>query len=186
MENRDNSYGFLNLLRSDLKRHGEPSFGLFLKRYLIPRGGTLPYVFWLRVVQCARRRWWTKWTVGFLAYPILRHYEFKYGIHANPNIVIGGGLLVVHGGGVFLNCASIGRNLTVYQGVTCGALNGALPKIGNDVIIYPNSVVVGGINIQDGARVGALSYVSHDVPQETTVVGAPAKAIVSLKRREEE
>ncbi len=169
--------GFFSLLYSDLKRYGYPSIGLCLKQYFLPRGGSFPYVFWLRVVQCARRSRLSRWTIAILAYPMLRHFEFKYGIHANPNIRIGGGLLIVHGGGVHLNCSSIGRNLTIYHGVTLGDQDGKLPIVGDDVTVYPNSVVVGGINIGNRATIGALSYVSHDVAADVVVAGAPAQII---------
>lgn len=169
--------GFFSLLHSDLERYGYPSIGSFLKQYFLPRGGSFPYVFWLRVVQCARRRRLSRWTIAILAYPVLRHFEFKYGIHANPNIQIGGGLLIVHGGGVHLNCSSIGRNLTVYQGVTFGIQDGERPTVGDDVTVYPNSVVVGGINIGNRATIGALSYVSHDVAADVVVAGSPAHII---------
>lgn len=168
---------FCRLVRADLSRLGRCSVRLFLLSYFIPRGGAFPYCFWFRVVQCSRRIKWMKWTIAILAYPILRHFEFKYGIHANPNIQIGGGLLIAHGGGVHLNCSSIGRNLTVYQGVTFGVQDGERPTVGDDVTVYPNSVVVGGIIIGNRATIGALSYVSHDVEADTVVAGAPAHII---------
>lgn len=169
--------GFLGLIIADLGRMNSQTILGFLRQYFIPRGGTFPYIFWLRVVHCARRSWLTKWTIGLIAYPILRHFEFKYGIHANPNIDIGGGLFIVHGDGVHLNCASIGRNLTIYHGATLGILRGQRPIIGDNVTIYPHSVIVGGVRLGDGSTVGALSYVSHDVPVGATVVGAPAHIV---------
>lgn len=169
--------GFCELVKSDLARLGPVSFRSFLKHYFVPRGGSFPYVVWLRVEQCLRRGGWIKRFLGAVFYVIYRHYEFKYGIHANPNIQIGGGLLIAHGGGVHLNCSSIGRNLTVYQGVTFGVQDGERPTVGDDVTVYPNSVVVGGIIIGNRATIGALSYVSHDVAADTVVAGAPAHII---------
>ena len=174
---------FIALVKSDLLRLDTVSIGSFLRHYFIPRGGTFPYVFWLRVVHCARRHWLSKWTFGMLAYPILRHYEFKYGIHANPNIVIGGGLLVVHGGSVHLNCRKIGKNLTVYHCVTFGVQDGGLPCVGDNVTVYPNSVIVGDVSLGNEAIVGALSYVAHDVPTKCLVVGSPARVIRDLDKK---
>lgn len=169
--------GFRELVKSDLARLGAVSTRSFLKHYFVPRGGSFPYAFWLRAEQCLRRGGWLKRFWGAIFYPIYRHYEFKYGIHANPNIEIGGGLCVVHGEGVHLNCERIGKNLTIYQGATLGIQNGKRPIVEDDVTIYPNAVVVGGVKLGKGCSVGALSYVSHDVPADVTVVGAPAKAI---------
>lgn len=171
--------GFRELVKSDLARLGPVSFRSFLKHYFVPRGGSFPYVVWLRVEQCLRRGGWIKRFWGAVFYVIYRHYEFKYGIHANPNIEIGAGLLVVHGEGVHLNCERIGANLTIYQGVTLGIQDGKCPIVEDDVTIYPNAVIVGGVRLGKGCVVGALSYVSHDVPDGVTVVGAPAHAISS-------
>lgn len=50
-------------------------------------------------------------------------------------------------------------------------------KIGNDVWIGCNSVVLEGVNIGDGAIVAAGSVVTKDVPPYTIVAGVPAKVI---------
>ena len=161
-------------LVADVARlHRRTSFGA----YWLPRGDSYPYVFWLRVLQACRQNVLLRYTMGVVVYLIYRHYEFKYGIHANPNIDIGKGLYVVHGGNVHLNCERIGDNLTVYQGVTFGVHDGGRPTVGNNVTVYPNAVVVGAVKIGDGATIGALSYVSHDVPAGVTVVGSPAHEI---------
>lgn len=171
---------FAKLIRADLCRMGSPTLGQLLRAYFIPRGGTFPYVFWLRVEHCLRRGGWFRRFWGAVFYPVFRHYEFKYGVHANPNIEIGGGLCVVHGDGVYLNCERIGKNLTVYQGVTLGVLGGKRPCIEDGVTIYPNAIIVGGVNLGMNCTIGALSYVSHDVPCGVTVIGAPAKKVGPL------
>lgn len=169
---------FAKLLACDVRRFGNGGWRTGLSKYFVPRGGCFRFVFWFRVVQAARRHPFLKYTIGIVAYVILRHYEFKYGIHANPNIRVGGGLRIAHGDGVHLNCREIGDNFTVYQNVTLGrGSDGGLPSVGDNVTIYPNAVVVGGIHIGEGATIGALSYVSKDVPPGVTVVGAPAVAL---------
>ena len=112
---------FWQTVNADLSRLGPVGIRPFLRQMFLPRGGTFQYVFWLRVVMWMRRIKVLKYTVHVIAYLIMRHYEFKFGIHANPNIYIGPGLHIVHGGCVFLNCERIGRNFTVYQGVTLGS-----------------------------------------------------------------
>lgn len=49
--------------------------------------------------------------------------------------------------------------------------------IGNDVWIGQRVIVMGGINIGDGAVVGAGAVVTHDVPPYAVVAGVPAKII---------
>lgn len=170
---------FLSLVRGDLMRLAPPDVRSFLKWYFLPRGSSFPYQVWLRLIHCLRAGGIVAKCLAFLIYPLYRHFEFKYGIHANPNIEIGGGLYVVHGGGVHLNCKRIGKNLTIYQGVTLGIQEGERPIVEDDVTIYPNAVVVGGLRLGKGCTVGALSYVSHDVLAGATVVGAPAHAVES-------
>lgn len=46
--------------------------------------------------------------------------------------------------------------------------------IGNDVWIGANATVLSGVNIADGAVVGAKALVNKDVPQNSIVVGIPA------------
>ena len=78
--------------------------------------------------------------------------------------------------------AKIGRNCTIWQNVTIGdgfrEKNGSrYPTIGDNVVIYANSVVIGGVNIGDNAIIGAGSVVVNDVPANTVVAGNPAKPI---------
>lgn len=177
MKNRQTST--LQLIKSDLERIGRQSFLGFLKAYFHPCGSTFPYVVWLRIVHHLKKKSITKYTLGPLAYLILRHFEFKYGIQTNTDIEIGMGLKIVHGGAVFLNCKQIGNNATVYQSVTFGSNHGSenIPTLEDNVTVFPGAVVVGNITLGHGCTVGALSYVSENVPPESVVVGAPAHRI---------
>ena len=161
----------LSEIKADLGRIGRPSLRMFVTWYFSPRGECFPYNVWLRLLQGVRRHGFLRLTIGPVVYLIYRHYEFKYGIHANANTEIGGGLRVVHGP-CNLNAARIGRNFTVYSGVTIGKHRGAIPTIGDNVSIYPNAVVVGDIAIGDGAVIGALSYVDKSVGAGGKVIGS--------------
>lgn len=76
----------------------------------------------------------------------------------------------------------LGRNVTLYQGVTLGGKRtgrrAGVPQIGDGVVIFPNAVVVGAVFIGDGAQVGPGAVVNEDVPAGATVVGNPAKRLV--------
>ena len=50
-------------------------------------------------------------------------------------------------------------------------------NIGNKVWIGANVVVLPGVSIGDGAVVGAGSVVTKDVPDNTVVVGNPARVV---------
>lgn len=60
-----------------------------------------------------------------------------------------------------------------YQhGISKGDIN-----IGNDVWIGTNAIILSGVNIGDGAIIGAGSVVTKDIPAYAVVVGVPAKII---------
>ncbi|HEY0653542.1 MAG TPA: DapH/DapD/GlmU-related protein [Chryseosolibacter sp.] len=52
--------------------------------------------------------------------------------------------------------------------------------IGSDVWIGANAIILKGVQIGDGAVIGAASVVTTDVPQLTVVVGNPAKKVKAL------
>lgn len=56
---------------------------------------------------------------------------------------------------------------------------GPRTRIGNDVWIGDNVVILAGVRIGDGAVVGAGAVVTRDVPAYAIVAGAPARAIRS-------
>ena len=158
------------IVKSDLARIAKPTLCNALKYYFVPRGECFPYVVWFRILQAVRGKPLLKCLFGSLVYWRYRHFEFKYGIHGNANIEIGPGLHVVHGPNN-LNAERIGKNFTVRQFVTIGEHEGGCPTIGDDVTINPSAVVVGPIVLGDGCTIGALSYVSHDVPPGKVVKG---------------
>lgn len=94
---------------------------------------------------------------------------------------IGGGMVIYHGDSSIIYPKSIGKNFTVYQQVTIGRGkkidNNDLPVIGNNVTVYAGAIIVGGIHIGDNVTVGAGAVVVKDVPDNTTVVGAPVRLI---------
>ena len=51
-------------------------------------------------------------------------------------------------------------------------------KIGNEVDIYTGAVVNFGVRVEDGAHVGACSFVIRKVKAGTTVYGNPAKVLM--------
>lgn len=57
-------------------------------------------------------------------------------------------------------------------------------KIGKNVWIGSNSIILSGVTIGDGAIVGAGSVVTKDVPENSVVAGNPAKIIKHIKETE--
>lgn len=55
-------------------------------------------------------------------------------------------------------------------------------KIGNNVFIGADTVVLPGVTIGNNVVVGANSTVTYDVPDNTVVAGTPARVICSLEQ----
>ncbi len=73
----------------------------------------------------------------------------------------------------------IGENCKILQGVSIGGKSGyeKVPSIGSNVLIGAHALILGPITIGDNAIIGAGAVVIHDVPENTTVVGNPAREI---------
>ena len=54
-------------------------------------------------------------------------------------------------------------------------------KIGNNVQIGANSVVLKGVTIGNNVVIGALSLVKDDIPSDSMAVGSPCKVIKKVK-----
>ena len=118
----------------------------------------------------------------FLARWVSQRAVKKTGIEIHPGAIIGDGLFIDHGQGVVIGETSIiGDNVTIYQGVTLGGTGKESgkrhPTIGNDVLISAGAKVLGSFNVGNHSKIGAGSVVLKEVPENSTVVGIPAKVI---------
>ena len=76
----------------------------------------------------------------------------------------------------------MGYDCRIYQNVTIGSKSkddGVYPQIGNNVVIFANSVIAGNVKIGNNVIVGASSLVIKDIPDNCVVAGNPAKIIRS-------
>ena len=108
--------------------------------------------------------------------------RFVTGIEIHPGATVGKRLFIDHGMGVVVGeTATIGDDVTIYQGVTLGGTGKERgkrhPDIGNNVIIGVGAKVLGAITIGEGAKIGGGSVVLKDVPAHTTAVGNPARSV---------
>ncbi|MBI3996590.1 MAG: serine O-acetyltransferase [Candidatus Omnitrophica bacterium] len=109
------------------------------------------------------------------------------GIEIHPSARIGRGLFIDHGIGVVIGETTvIGRNVTLFQGVTLGGTGKEKgkrhPTIGNNVVIGAGAKVLGNITIGNDSMIGANAVVIRDVPDHSTVVGVPGR-ITRIKDR---
>jgi serine O-acetyltransferase len=105
-----------------------------------------------------------------------------FGMEVPATLDIGPGLVVTHTHGIVLGAASIGRNVTIYQQVTLGALEADFrfdpslrPTVEDDVVLAAGAKVLGGVRVGRGSTVGANAVVLCDVPAQHIAVGVPAR-----------
>ena len=115
--------------------------------------------------------------------------RFFTGIEIHPNAKIGKNLFIDHGMGVVIGETSeIGNDVTIYHNVTLGGISPSIdaerqrhekrhPTIGDNVVIGSGAQILGAIKIGKNSRVAANAVVVKDVPENSTMIGIPAKAI---------
>lgn len=91
------------------------------------------------------------------------------GVDIHPNARIGVPFAIDHGVGIVIGeTAVIGERVMLYHGVTLGAKHlkereqtghDRHPKIGNNVIIYSNTTILGNINVPDAMIIGANKFI---------------------------
>jgi len=114
--------------------------------------------------------------------------RFLTGIEIHPGAKIGDGLFIDHGTGIVIGeTAEIGKNVTLYQGVTLGGTGKEKgkrhPTIGNNVVVATGAKVLGSFKVGDHAKIGAGSVVLKEVPPYATVVGIPGRIVVLHGKR---
>lgn len=136
--------------------------------------------------------WERKWRL--LARLLSQFSRFITGIEIHPGAQIGRKFFIDHGMGVVVGETSeIGDNVTLYHDVTLGGVAPSIdsdaqrgvkrhPTLRDGVIIASGAQIIGPITIGKCSRVGANSVVLKDVPDNTTVVGVPARAVKGPKK----
>ncbi len=86
----------------------------------------------------------------------------------------------------YIGNATIGANTNIGAGTITANYDGEKKhptEIGEDVFIGSDTMLVAPVKLGDGARTGAGSVVTKNVPEDTLVVGTPARAIRKLERK---
>jgi len=101
-------------------------------------------------------------------------------VHLPGQARIGPGLCLIHARNVYVGSgAQLGEDCLLFHEVTIGTgpLPPGLPRIGNHVDVYVGARVLGGIEIGDGAKIGANCVVNRNVPRGAVVVLAENRVI---------
>ncbi len=125
----------------------------------------------------------------FIARCVSQVGRFLTGVEIHPGASIGRRFVIDHGQGVVIGeTAEIGDDVTMYQSVTLGGIAPSVdsrsqvsvkrhPTIAANVIVGSGAQILGPITVGEGARVGANSVVTKDVPPGMTAVGIPAHVV---------
>jgi serine O-acetyltransferase len=175
-----------SLLYADLERQlrlsdpagARASFPRLLCRLLHPR--------FLPVVLCRCSRAALLSGVPVLANLLSYLNQILFGIEISPRCAIGPGIFFPHTSGTVIGASKIGRDVTVFQGVTLGARQidmrydlSLRPELGDFVVVGAGAKVLGGISLGDNVKVGANSVLLKSVPANATVAGIPAREVHS-------
>lgn len=96
------------------------------------------------------------------------------------------GFRIMHGWGLVISAGTnIGRNVTVFHGVTIGKKKwvsskiqaSSYPTVMDDVWIGPHAVIIGGVTIGRGSRIAAGTIITKDVAPYSIVAGNPGRVI---------
>jgi serine O-acetyltransferase len=111
-----------------------------------------------------------------------------FGLEVTPLCEIGPGIFFPHTVGTVVGASRLGRDVTVFQGVTLGAREldmrydaGKRPEIGDNVTLGAGCKILGGITIGSNAVVGANAVVVHSVQ-----AGARVKVQLNVVKLQEE
>lgn len=169
--------GFASLIRSDFQaiRQRDPAVRGSFETILCYPG--LHAVFAYRIANAMWRRG-LRFGARFLSY-LARAVT---GIDIHPGATIGPGFFIDHGAGVVIGeTAEVGRDVTLYHGVTLGGVSWSPgkrhPTLGDQVMVGAGAKILGPVTVGEKCRVGANSVVVEDVPPEMTVIGIPARIV---------
>lgn len=169
------------LISSDLKRLTNTKWGGV--KYLF-FNASFRITFWFRIGSylVTKKNIFSRllYVVVFL---IHKHNQYLTGIQLAFGTDIKAGITFGHFSNIVINKGSIiGKNCTIFQGVTIGSVRGKGPKggspvIGDNVVISPGAKIIGKILIGNTVFVAPNAVVIKDVPDNATVGGIPARIL---------
>ena len=180
------------LLYSDLARQYELEGRAEVRPNFIRFLGRLLHFRFLPNVLCRTSR--AAMLAGIPVLPKLCTYLnlVLFGLEVTPKCEIGPGIFFAHPVGCTIGAWRIGSNVTVFQGVGLGALEADMAfnkesrcEIGNNVVLGAGCKIQGPWYVGDNVIVGPNSVVLGSISPNQSVLGIPARVIPSSKRTSE-
>ncbi|MBQ6421562.1 MAG: serine O-acetyltransferase [Clostridia bacterium] len=129
-----------------------------------------------------KAHWFYTHHMVFAARCIAFHCQEKTQIDIHPAAKIGRRVFIDHGTGVIIGeTAEVGDDVTIHQDVTLGGTGKEIgkrhPTVGNGVMIGAGAKILGAVKIGDNSKIAAGSIVLHEIPENCTAVGIPARVV---------
>lgn len=123
-----------------------------------------------------RRGWLGRRAAHLVRYRLAR----TWGVYVHPRAAVGNARFP-HPTAIIIGAGSVVEDgAIIYQQVTIGAKDTserAYPVIRAGAKVYAGAIVIGAVEVGEGATVAANSVVVRDVAPGTTVAGSPARPI---------
>lgn len=107
-------------------------------------------------------------------------------IKVGANVWIGPNTIIDGSGGLTIgdfSTISVGVHIYTHDNVKQTLTSGKIPierapvSIGSNVYIAPNAIIIKGVSIGNFSIIGAHAFVNKDVPDNSIVMGQPAKVV---------
>jgi serine O-acetyltransferase len=125
----------------------------------------------------------------FVGFFMGRLIKMLTGIEVHYSADVGPGLYFAHTGSIIIAMRTkIGKNVSVHQEVTFGGEGknvggGGFPEVGDNVYVGAGAKIIGEVKVGNDVLIGSNAVVVKDIPDHTTAVGIPAR-VVNLKGSE--
>lgn len=166
------------LIKGDLGRFGKINKSVGVKYLLC--NASFRITFWFRIGSYLKTKKGILFKFLYILVLIIhKHNQYLTGIQLGIGSSIEGGLVFNHFSCIVINGnAKIGKNCTIYQGVTIGGVRGpkgGVPIIGDNVVIFAGAKIIGKVKVGNNVVIGAGAVVVNDIPDNSVAVGVPAK-----------
>jgi len=132
-----------------------------------------------------------RWHVPFIPRYLSHISRFLTGVEIHPGAEIQACFFIDHGMGVVIGeTTEVGRNCTLYQGVTLGGTSlqhgKRHPTLEDNVIVGAGAGIIGAVVVGENSKIAAGAVVVRDVPPNSTVVGVPGRVVLQDGKKVEE